>query len=266
MPSEKTGPFVALLVLVALFSLFVSALPLPFGETTQVKPDAQEPPPGSCIVAPAANITEFQRLAGNHGIGFRYSGAPLALTLSIHIQKFSRDDWDTRRKEITGNPPGEKDQVLAFRSCPVDQIERFESGQMGHDEQEYNLLSNQQGEILFQLPVNWWVSRSQTSVLQHVKSIGNQTKGVSHAEQLCLADELPAAIAIGWKRSEGMPASDLSERQTPVTIAPGETAELVSLIETRSSGGAGAEPVYRLVCSLRARCLRPPAGTVPEAK
>ena len=264
MSDGKTGQVaVVILVLSALFA-FLIFLPSPVRENSPDQADTQPPPPGSCVVTQVTDVTEFLEMASSSGAGFRYSGAPLAVTLDIHIQTIAREDWndDDKRKETRRNRH-EDNQVLAYSSCPANRIEAFESGRMGDEEKAIHGLE-QQGKLLLQFPVKWWSSRNHTSLILNSTAVMlNETRTGGTGLRTSLADKFPDPDAIA-NMVLGGGASPFIEES--VVIAPGETVLLFDYYGHVSFGDNSDGPVFLMTCSLRAQCLRPPAGTAPEAK
>ena len=158
------------------------------------------------MVTQVTDVTEFLELASSSGAGFRYAGAPLAVTLDIHIQKFpSNGFWDdpNKMKKIFQSLHGD-DQVLAYSSCSDNRIEKFESGRMGDEEKSVFGLG-QQGKLLLQFPPEWWSSQNQTSlILESTTDIEDKTVEIGTSsvrtstkfKRISLADKFPDPDAI----------------------------------------------------------------------
>lgn len=274
MSNRKTVQvFVVILVLVALFA-FLNFLPSPVRENSPDQADTQAPPPGCCVVTQVTDVTEFLELASSSGAGFRYAGAPLAVTLDIHIKKFpSNDFWDdpNKMKEIFSSLHDD-DQVLAYSSCSDNRIEKFESGRMGDEEKIFYGGLGQQGKLLLQFPSKWWSSQNQTFlILESTADIEDKTVEIAtssvrtstKSKRISLADKFPDPDAIAGMVLGGSVSPFIEES---VTIAPGETASLFHFQGLARPSENSDRPAFLMTCSLSARCLRPPVETATEAK
>ena len=275
MSNRKTVQvFVVILVLVALFA-FLNFLPSPVRDNSPDQADTQAPPPGCCVVTQVTDVTEFLELASSSGAGFRYAGAPLAVTLDIHIQKFpSNGFWDdpNKMKKIFQSLHGD-DQVLAYSSCSDNRIEKFESGRMGDEEKSVYGGLGQQGKLLLQFPSEWWSSQNQTSlILESTTDIEDKTVEIgtssvrtsTKSKRISLTDKFPDPDAIVDTVHEGAGVQPFIEKS--VTIAPGETASLFHFQGLVSFGDNSDRPAFLMTCSLSTRCLRPPVETATQAK
>jgi hypothetical protein len=275
MSNGKTGQVVVVfLVLVALFACLMF-LPSPVRENSPDQANAQAPPPGSCVVTQVTDVTEFLELASSSGAGFRYSGAPLAVTLDIHIKKFpSNDFWDdpNKMKEIFSSLHDD-DQVLAYSSCSDNRIEKFESGRMGDEEKNFYGGLGQQGKLLLQFPSKWWSSQNQTFLIlestadiedKKVEIATSSVRTSTKSKRISLADKFPDPDAIVDTVHGGAGVQPFIEKS--VTIAPGETASLFHFQGLVSFGDNSDRPAFLMTCSLSTRCLRPPVETATEAK
>jgi hypothetical protein len=208
---------------------------------------------GTCTVTPVPTVTEFFEMAKFKGYGFRFSGAPLALSLDVYIQTISEAEWKDpeKRKKIVRSKPDKKDQVVAWRSAAEDVIKSYESGQMT-DEDARDLFSGREGKIVFLIPQEWY-SDSRGG---YVKLVGQGQAAAFQSIQFSLTEKFRDLD----KRFVGGNQGDIPPLKEPVTISPGRTTSLFFMVENVHFGD-GKGPTYRLVCRLTAQCLRPPKAS-----
>ncbi len=225
-------------------------------ETDTTPGDAStKPPPGTCVVTPVPDVREFFKMTEMTGYGFRYSGAPLALSLDIYIQTISAADWNDleKRKQIYRNAPEEEDQVVAWRSVSVDLIDFYESGRMD-DKDARVVIPPAEGTIVFSIPDKWYSDDrgGYVKIRGQAPTSKGGTRSMAYSTQFKLTDKFRDLDA----DFTGSTGTYSSSAKKPITIAPGATTFLIAKSETASSGDGGA--VYRLTYRLRAQCLRPP--------
>ena len=228
-------------------------------ETDSTPSDAAPPPPaGSCTLTPVPNVSEFFELSGISGCGFRYSGAPVALSLEIYIQTIPQVDWkdDEKRKAIVrGGLPDEKDREVNWHSISDDLIKFYESGKMSAADADI-LVPPAQGRIVFTIPGQWFKDHRVGFVRIHGDATADGKRvGGGGTIRFQLGAKFRDLDHTNIFRSGGPPRFP----SKPVTIAAGATTTLIAVSETVSFGdGDGESPRYRMVYLFRARCLRPP--------
>ena len=228
-------------------------------ETDSTPSDAAPPPPaGSCTLTPVPNVSEFFELSGISGCGFRYSGAPVALSLEIYIQTIPQVDWkdDEKRKAIVrGGLPDEKDREVNWHSISDDLIKFYESGKMSAGDADI-LVPPAQGRIVFTIPDQWFKDHRVGFVRIHGDATADgKTVGGGGTIRFQLGAKFRDLDTTITSRSSATPRFP----SKPVTIAAGATTTLIAVSETVSFGdGDGESPRYRMVYLFRARCLRPP--------
>ena len=235
------------------------------GTATAPGRNSTELPPGTCTVTPVSDVTEFFEMVGiNNGCGFRYSGAPIALSLDIYIQTIPEADWKDpeKQKEIFRSKPDKKDQVVAWRSASDDMIKAYEAGKMT-DETASRIPSAQEETIVFSFPDNWFsdVRGGYAKLLGHA-TVDGETLRVSKNVRFPLTKKFRDVDTMGIVgRVGGTPRFP----KEPITISPGATTSLIAVSETVDFGD-GVGPFYRLVYRLTARCLRPPNASQDAAE
>lgn len=248
------------------FSLAVFLLIAVIGCETDSTPgdDASPPPPaGSCTITPVPNVNEFFELSGTSGCGFRYSGAPLSLSLEIYIQTIPQVDWKDAEKQkaiVRGGLPDEKDREVNWHSIGDDLIALYESGKMSATDAE-SLVPPGHGRIVFTIPDQWWKDHGVGFVKIHggATADGKKVGGIGTI-RFSLAKKFGDLDTTDNSRSFATPRFP----SKPVTIAAGSTKTLIDVSETVSFDD-GKSSVYRLVYVFRARCLRPPVVSKKEA-
>jgi hypothetical protein len=206
------------------------------------------------IVTPVPDVTEFLDMPGLAACGFRYSGAPLALSLEIYLQSIAQSDWNDleKRKEIVRSAPDEKDRKVDWDSIQPDLIDSFEAGTMPAEVAEF-MVTNPTGKILLAIPAEWY-SDPQPG---HVSISGEGTNSAKQWRRFELSEEFRG---IDQRVVSGSLFTPQASTQ-PVNIGYGETAQLVYFSNHVHFGDGPEEqsPVYRLVVELKARCLYSPS-------
>jgi hypothetical protein len=193
-------------------------------------------------------------MPGLAGYGFRYSGAPLALSLEIYLQAIAQSDWDDpeKRKQIYRSAPDEEDRKVHWDSIQPDLIDSFEAGTMPVGVKKLTVTSPT-GKILFTIPQKWY-SDPQPG---HVSISGEGSSSAKSWLRIGLAKEFRNID----QHSIGTGSSPPHVPTGPIRIGYGETAQLVHFSEDVTFGDGPEEqsPVYRIVVELKARCLHPPS-------
>ena len=244
------------------FALAVFLLIVATGCETDSTPasDAAPPPPaGSCTITPVSNVSEFFELSGTSGGGFRYSGAPLALSLEIYIQTIPQVDWkdaEKRKTIVRGGLPDEKDREVNWHSIGDDLIAAYEAGNLSATDAD-NLVPPTRGRIVFTIPSEWFKDhRSGFARIHGNGTADGKVNGGGGSVRFSLGKKFRGLDTTIISRGFSTPQFP----DKPVTIAAGATKTLISVSETVSFGD-GESPVYRLVYVFRARCLRPPVAS-----
>lgn len=214
--------------------------------------------PAGAIVTPIPEVSEFLEMPGLAGYGFRYSGAPLALSLEIYLQTIAQSDWSDpdKRKEIYRSVPDEEDRKVDWDSIQPDLIDSFEAGTMPVGVKELTVTSPT-GKILFTIPRKWY-SDPQPG---HVGISGEGSSSAKSWLRFGLSKEFRNID----QRSVGTGSSPPRVPTEPISIAHGETAQLVYFSEDVifGEGQEDQSSVYRIVVELKARCLHPPPAVRP---
>jgi hypothetical protein len=205
------------------------------------------------IVTPVAEVTEFLEMPGLLGYGFRYTGAPLALSLEIYLQSIAQSDWNDpeKRKDIVRSAPDEKDRKVDWDSIQPDLIDSFEAGTMPVYVAE-SMVTSPTGKILFAIPAEWY-SDPQPG---HVSISGEGTSSAKQWRRFELSEEFDSIDQRVVSGSLSTPRVSTG----PIRIGYGETIPLVHFSKHVYFGDGPEEqsPVYRLVVELKARCLCSP--------
>ena len=210
------------------------------------------------IVTPIPEVSEFLEMPGLAGYGFRYSGAPLALSLEIYLQTIAQSDWNDpeKRKKIVGSAPGQEDCKVNWDSIQPDLIDSLQAGTMADEVADLFVLSPA-GKILFAIPTEWY-SDPQPG---HVSISGEGSSSAKSCAALGFRG-VPQHRATRGQCRMGTPQVPAK----PISIAHGETAQLVHFARNVHFGGGPEKqsPVYRIVVELKARaCIRPLQSVQP---
>ena len=219
------------------------------------RPEPEMVATSGAIVTPVPDVNEFSEMTGLLGYGFRYSGAPLALSLEIYLQTIAQSDWDDpeKRKEIHRNAPADEDRIVDWDSVPPGLISSYESGKMSSDDTELFVLSPT-GKILFTIPQDWHSDAQPAHVSIAGPGRGAAFKWLRFGVSKKFRDFDQRAI-LEW-------GTDPPVAAEPIQIDHGQSASLIRFSQSVRFENLPKDKssVHRLVVELRARCLHPPAA------
>jgi hypothetical protein len=212
--------------------------------------------PAGAIVTPVPEVNEFLEVPDLAGCGFRYSGAPIALSLEIYLQTIPQSDWndDEKRKQIVRSKQEEEDRKFDWNSIQPDLIDSYESGAMSAEEAEL-IVAGPTGIVYFAIPDQWFADTRPG----YVGILGQGSVSAGQSFRFPLSQEFRD---IDQSTSHFQGSSKPQTPAEPIAIGYGETAQLAYISQNVYFGDGPDEqtPVYRIVAKLTARCLRPPTS------
>ena len=206
-----------------------------------------QPDGGSIAFVP--EIGEWFSLGNKKAWGFRYSGAPVQVSVEIFYRQVPFQDFDTDKKkqEFHRSQPSTDDRLFVFNNVNDSMVKSYESGKMTRvDTQALGICDK--GKILFYLPTKKSDRTGMVAVLAESKGARQ-----SSSQQFQLPD--PGATPKGAVDGGGSHTSSKDPENR--SIAPGESTTLISEFWTVQPDSKG--PTHRIDYVMKVRVLRKPA-------